>query len=507
MDQANTDPDTKQSKTCPASPLKLLKNKRTKIIATLGPACEDEHIIRKLIESGVNIFRLNMSHGEHATHRENYLRIRALGEEMGQAIAILADLCGPKIRTGRFKTGSIELKQGETVTLTMRDMIGEAGLIPSQYAALADDIAPNQRIFLADGVLELRVERIEQSEVICRVEQGGTLGDHKGINLPDARVSAPAMTEKDFRDAEFAVQLGVDFLALSFVRRAEDVELLRNWLQGQKTQAVIIAKIERPEALCAAEAIVEAADAIMVARGDLGVELPPEEVPTAQQMLIDTARVQHKPVIVATQILESMIEHARPTRAETTDIFHSVSSGADALMLSGETAVGAHPLLAVQTMNRTIRHAETYLWQANAFGAPPNGSSLAATPSATAPGTTLMFGDAVARATAKLSRDLMVRGIVVLSRSGTTAAMVSSARPESPVIAVTTDARTVRCMNLLWGVIPVLATEDDIQDMAELARRLAREHNLATSGDSILLVQGFHCQPQKNHPSVTILCT
>ncbi|MDX8392596.1 MAG: pyruvate kinase [Mariprofundaceae bacterium] len=491
----------------PEKTLKLLKNKRTKIIATLGPACADEHDLRKLIASGVNIFRLNMSHGEHATHRENHTRIRTLAAEVNAPIAVLADLGGPKIRTGSFKDGGIELKRGETITLTMRDTLGEAGLIPSQYANLAADVAPDQRIFLADGLMELRVERIADGDVICRVEQGGMLGDHKGINLPDACVSAPSMTEKDFRDAEFAVQLGVDFLALSFVRRVEDIRDLRHWLQQQALQPCIIAKIERPEALRDAEAIIAAADGIMVARGDLGVELPPEEVPIAQKMLIDAARAQHKPVIVATQILESMIEHARPTRAETTDIFHSVSSGADALMLSGETAIGAHPRLAVETMNRTIRHAETYLWQTNAFGAPPSTNAVSGKPPETPHGTMMPFGDAVAGATAKLSRDLMVRAIIVLSCSGATAAMVSAARPESPVIAVATDVRTVRCMNLLWGVIPVLAEADDIQDMAGLARRLAREHNLATHGDSILLVQGFHTDPQKNHPSITILCT
>jgi len=478
--------------------LTLLTNRRTKIIATVGPACADPQTLRHLIEAGVDVFRLNMSHGEHACHCENYARVRAVASGINKPVAIFADLCGPKIRTGIFTGGSIELITGETVTLTMRDIPGEPGIIPSQYTALADDVQAGHRIFLADGMMELKVNRIENGDVICRVEHGGTLTDHKGINLPDACISAPSMTEKDFRDAEFTTRLGVDFLALSFVRSAKDIMELRNWLKAQHTDTGIIAKIERPEAVRDANAIVAAADAIMVARGDLGVELPPEEVPIAQLALIHTARAQHKPVIVATQILESMIENARPTRAETTDIFHSVSSGSDALMLSGETAVGAHPLACVEMMDRTIRYAEAYLWKVSAFSSTPNEAFV--------PGNILAFDDAVARATAKLSRDLMVRGIVVLSRSGITAAMISSERPEAPVLAVTTQINVVNNMSLLWGVIPVLAEEKDICDMASLARQLAREHELAASGDAILLVQGFHPKQGKNHPSVTILC-
>jgi len=477
--------------------LKLLKHKRTKIIATVGPASSDETILHQLISKGVNVFRLNMSHGEHSGHKENYDRIRRVAADCGQHIAILADLCGPKIRTGKFKNGAMTLVQGSEVVVTMRDVLGEQGTICSQYKSLAQDVSEGNRIFLADGVMELKVLRVEGTEVYCQVVQGGVLGDHKGINLPDASVSAPSMTEKDFRDAEFAIGLGVDFLALSFVRHAEDVTSLRSWLTDKGSNIAIISKIERPEALEDACEIIQASDAIMVARGDLGVELPPEQVPVAQQMLIDEARKQNKPVIVATQILESMIENARPTRAEATDIFHSVSSSADAVMLSGETAVGAHPVAAVEIMSRVIRNAEAYLWQNNAFAT----ASLAQENIQDV----LMFGDAVARSTALLSRDLMVRGIVVISSSGTTSATVSSARPEAPVLAVAMDAAICRKMNLDWGVIPVLVTEDEMSDLIALSKDVVKRFDLASEGDSVLLVQGFNHDESLSHPSITAL--
>jgi len=479
------------------SKLTLLKYKRTKIIATIGPACSDEATIRQLIEKGVNFFRLNMSHGSHAEHQKSYLRIRKIAETCQKHIGILADLCGPKIRTGTFTNGSIALDKDAQVIVTMREVVGEKGLICSQYKDLARDVAVGQRIFLADGVMELLVERIEDTEVFCRVLHGGTLGDHKGINLPDASVSAPSMTEKDYQDAQFAIELGVDFLALSFVRHAQDVLELRQWLNNRGATTSIIAKIERPEALEDASAIIEASDAVMVARGDLGVELPPEQVPISQQMLIEEALKHRKPVIVATQVLESMIEHSRPTRAEVTDIFHSVSSGADALMLSGETAVGLYPVETVEMMTKVIRNAEAYLWHNSAFASA--GKVLEGKHAV------LPFGSAVARSTALLSRDLMVHGIVVFTESGWTAATVSSERPEAPVLAVTAQAETCRKMNLIWGVIPVLIQFQDAADYIEMAKALVQQYELAKHNEPILVVQGFHHDESRNHPSITVL--
>ncbi len=478
-----------------ASSFTLLKHKRTKIIATIGPASAHPMMIAKLIDQGADVFRLNMSHGEHETHRQSYQMIRKVAQEKGKHIAVLADLCGPKIRTGTFKEGSIVLSQGEEVVMTVRDVVGEPGLIPSQYKNLTHDVGVGHRIFLADGEMELKVLSIENTDVRCLVVHGGELGEHKGINLPDSDVSAPAMTEKDVKDAAFAVDLGVDFIALSFVRSADDILQLRAHLDERGAKCGIVAKIERPEALEDADAIVQAADVVMVARGDLGVELPPEQVPIAQQMLIDVARLYHKPVIVATQVLESMIEHSRPTRAEATDIFHSVSSGACGIMLSGETAVGVYPVAAVEMMSRVILHAEAFLWKKNAF----------ASSEVVKEHMVLPFGSAVARSTAQLSRDLMVRGIVVLSCSGETAATISSARPEAPILGISPHAEACRKMNMLWGVIPVLVESCLPENQVDIVKTLVKHYDLATDGDSVLLVQGFHQDEELNHPSVMAL--
>ena len=476
--------------------VKLLARRRTKIVATLGPASDSADIIARLIRAGVNVFRLNMSHGDHDGHRQTLHCVRRLAEEENRFIAVLADLAGPKIRVGRFADGAIVLELGDRVTVTTRQVEGVPGLIPSQYEALAEDLSPGDRILLADGVMELAVEAIEGTEILCTVVQGGVLEDRKGINLPRVDVSAPCLTEKDKRDAAFLLELGVDYFGLSFVRRASDVGELRSIIDQGGGGAGIVAKIERPEALEDAEAIVDAADGIMVARGDLGVELPPEQVPIAQRQLVDAARARNKPVIVATQMLESMIEHARPTRAEVSDVSHTVLSGADAIMLSGETATGSHPVLAVEMMNRIAMQAEAYLWTQGAFGGfderdhgdPP-----------------IPFGDAVARSSAQLSRDLRVRGILAISHSGMSAATMSSARPAAPVIALSHSPATCRRMSLMWGVVPHLVTDDGLEDPIAMTRETARTLGVADTGDFVLLVRGFHADPVKNTPSITLI--
>lgn len=475
--------------------VRLLKRRRTKIVATLGPSSCEPAVLSQLIQAGANVFRLNMSHGDPDGHRRTYERVRAAAEKAGEPIAVLADLCGPKIRAGRFREGRIELLAGGRVTITVRDVPGEPGLIPSQYPALAGDVRPGDRILLDDGKLELRVESVAKTEIACAVVHGGTLKDHKGMNLPGVSVSAPSLTEKDRQDARFALDLGVDFLALSFVRRAADVRELRSLISESGRSAAIVAKIEKPEALADIEAILDAADGIMVARGDLGVELAPEVVPIAQDQLVERARSKNKPVIVATQMLESMIESARPTRAEVSDISHAVGSGADAVMLSAETASGAHPVPAVAMMDAVARQTESHLWGHGAFGSirevdgPPP----------------LPVEDALARSTAQLSRDLRVRAIVVVSMTGRTASVVSAARPAAPVLALSSDPRTCRRMNLLWGVVPVAVENHALDDPHALARRLARAHGLANPGQFILLVRGFHAEPDRNAPTVTVL--
>ena len=474
----------------------LLANRRTKIVSTLGPASSSPEAIAALIEAGVDMFRLNMSHGDHEGHRDTYQHIRAAAEKADKHIAVLADLAGPKIRTGIFPGGPITLENGAPVTVTTREVAGEPGLIPSQYEGLAGDVKPGDRVLLADGVMELRVENIKGTEVSCTVVTGGELGDRKGINLPGVNVSAPSLTPKDIADARFALDLGVDFLAQSFVRGPADVGELKQLIEESGYETFVIAKIERPEALRAGDDILDVADAIMVARGDLGVELPPEEVPVAQRLLVDHARAKNKPVIVATQMLESMIDNPRPTRAEVTDVSHTAFNGADAIMLSAETATGAHPVLAVEMMNRIARQTEGYLWSEGAFG------SFRRVDSSETP---IPFGDAVARSTALLSRDLMVRAIVVISGGGMSATTVSSARPAAPVLAVSANPQTCRRMNLMWGVIPVLAEDEDLAQPVELSRRLVGDLELAKEGEFVLLVQGFHENPRKNAPSITLL--
>lgn len=473
----------------------LLKRRRTKIVATLGPASTKAGVVEQLIEAGVSVFRLNMSHGTHADHRAAFEQVRSVAARLGQPIAVLADLCGPKIRVGQFAQGNIQLAHGSRVTMTTREVVGEPGLIPSQYEPLARDVRPGDRILLDDGLLELKVVEVAGTEVACTTIHGGVLKDRKGMSLPGVDLSIPCLTDKDRVDAQFALDLGVDFLALSFVRRAADVEELRA-LIAKSPSVHIIAKIETPEALEGIEAILDVSDGIMVARGDLGVELPPEVVPVVQRQLVAQARAKGKPAIVATQMLESMIEHPRPTRAEVSDVANAVFSGADAVMLSAESASGAYPLRTVEMMDRICRQAEGCLWTEGAFGGiTDHKEALLSTP----------LHVAIARSTAQLSRDLQIRAIVVLSRSGTTADIVAAARPGAPVIGVTTDAGTCRRMNLLWGVVPIQVEAADLQDPHGLARRLAVDAGLAGPGQFLLTVSGFGPEAAESAPTISVL--
>jgi pyruvate kinase len=472
----------------------LLKNRRTKIVATIGPVSSNLDTLARLVKAGVNMFRLNMSHGSHEDHTQAYQNIRAIEHQLKLPVAVLADLCGPKIRTGRFPPGGIELVTGSRVIVTMRDVLGAPGLIPSQYRALAKDVHAGDRILIADGLLELQVLEVAGTEVHCLVLHGGPLTDNKGINMPSVQVSAPSMTPKDEADAHFALALGVDYIALSFVRQAADVEVLRRLIGKDPLGPRIISKIEKPEALANAEEILAASDAIMIARGDLGVELPPEEVPVAQAELIQMARASGKPVIVATQMLESMIMHSRPTRAEVTDVSHAVNAGADAVMLSGETAIGQFAVEAVEIMDRIARQTEAHLWGQGAYGG--NVSNLAPP---------LPLWNVIANATAHMSKELMAHAVMVISQSGMSAATVSSARPASPVVAITGDERILRRMTLYWGVIPLLEDEAGRTNPNELARRVAQSLGLAEVGEFVLLIRGFNDAADLNSPSITVI--
>lgn len=473
--------------------VRLLKIRRTKIVATLGPASSHPSLIRALIEAGVNVFRLNMSHGDHDFHRHCLEQIRNVTHILGTSVAIMADLCGPKIRAGKFAGGNAKLLTGDEVVITPRATSGNARLIPSQYQELADDVATGDRILLDDGNLELGVKEVQDNDVVCIVNHGGILKDHAGINLPGVEISAPSLTTKDETDAQFAVGLGVDYLALSFVRQAADIDALRGVLREERGHTPIVAKIEKPEALKDINAILNNADGIMVARGDLGIELEPEQVPVVQHQLINMARAKCKPVIVATQMLESMIESARPTRAEVSDVANAVSTGADAIMLSGETAVGEFPLEAVRMMGRIARHTESQMWL-------EGHDDLLNRKGAEVP-----IWLAVADAVSRLSHDLRAHAVIVQSRSGASVNAMSAARPHAPIIAVTGSAEVCRRLNLLWSVIPVQVGKEQREDPIQLARDLASERGLAGFGETVLLVQGFHGVPKLNTPSLTVV--
>ena len=471
---------------------KLLR-RRTKIVATVGPASREPAVLDELIQAGTNVFRLNLSHGSHADHGENVQRIRAAAAKAGESVAILADLCGPKIRAGRFRDGSITLHQGEAVVVTTRDVPGEPGLIPSQYVELARDVRKGDRILLDDGLLELRVEQTDGTDIRCLVHTGGVLKDRKGMNLPGVAVSSPALTEKDREDARFALNAGVDFLALSFVRRPWDLTDLKTLIKEAGKQTPVIAKIEKPEAMDCIDEILAEADGVMVARGDLGVEMPPETVPIVQRELIERCRLAGKPVIVATQMLESMMTNPRPTRAEVSDVSTAVYLGADAVMLSGETAAGAFPVQAVRMMDRVARQVEGWQFLDRAFRSITEDEKELPPP--------LPLRNAVARATAQLSRDLQVRAVVVRSRGGLSAQVVSATRPSAPVVALTSDDAVSRRLALSWGVVPRRVSDEEFGQPKVTARRVVVELGVASVDQAILLLSDFG----KNEPTVTVL--
>ncbi len=477
-----------------------LKYRRTRIIATVGPASSSPEVLQALARQ-VDVFRLNFSHGTREGHAEVYLRIRAAAYAAGRPVAVLADLSGPKIRVGRFPGGGIDLDPGAEVVVTVANVTGGPGLIVSEYPDFARDVGPGSRVLLDDGKLELTVLSVQGDDVRCLVVQGGRLTDKKGMNLPGTALSTPALTEKDRGDALFAAALGVDFMALSFVRRAEDVLDLRRLLGDAGSTIPIIAKIEKPEALQEIGAILQVTDGIMIARGDLGVELPAEEVPLIQSELIRLAVEANRPVIVATQMLESMTESARPTRAEVTDVAGAAIAGADAVMLSGETATGRHPVEAVATMDRILRQVEGHQWSTGQFGQVLSHSQTPedeATPE-------LRMVEALSRAVASLSRDLSVRAIFTPTASGRTARMVAAERPASPVVALTPDPVTARRLMLCWGVLPVAVDDLAQGHLAPEARRIAAELELAKPGDFLLLVYNPTAEPGSESPTVTVL--
>ncbi len=474
----------------------MLKRRRTKIVATVGPASNSPEMLARLIELGVNVFRLNFSHGTQDSHAEAYACIREAATKAHQHVAILADLCGPKIRCGKFEGGFIELTAGQEVLITTRPgAVGKPGVICSEYQELGKDVKAGDRVLLDDGNLELRVLTSDGIDVKCAVVHGGKLKDKKGINLPGVAVSAPALTGKDRNDALFAAKLGVDYLALSFVRSAADVRDLKQLLSANSVSTPVISKIEKPEALQVIGEIIEVSDGVMVARGDLGVEMPAEEVPLIQQELVRLSRKLHKPVIVATQMLESMIASPRPTRAEVTDVASAAFGHTDAVMLSAETASGKYPAEAVATMDRVLRMVEGYSWKHRYFGKV----------SALENDELLRVPSAVSRAASTLSGDLDVRAVVVPTRSGNTARMVCSERPAAPVVALAADSATCRRLALSWGVAPELTSPDALEHPAVAARELVLKQDLGKRGERILLVWDADRNHAGAEPTVSVL--
>jgi pyruvate kinase len=471
-----------------------LRWRRSKIIATIGPATDSVKGIDELIQAGVNVFRLNMSHGDQAYHRRIFKRIRRCAKKADAIIAILMDLCGPKIRVGEFDNDSIILKRNAKVIISCGNGAGRAGLIVSQYKRLYKDVKAGERILLDDGNMECRVEKVEGKDVHCKVVYGGVLKNNKGMNLPDSIVSASSFTAKDEKDVQLAMELEADFVALSFVRTQKDIRNLKTYMEKTNRELPVIAKIEKPEAVENIDEIIDQAYGIMIARGDLGIELPAEEVPLIQKEIINKARARHSPVIVATQMMESMITNARPTRAEVGDVANAAMSSADAVMLSAETATGKYPVKAVRMMDKILREIEKYQWKKQQFG---DVMSKASGPASSR--------RAIAHAANTLTNELKLQGILVPTRSGNTAAVLSSCRPSSPLLGISASQAICRKLTLHWGIIPFLTKKQKVRDWKVLSQEICEHCQLTKTGDKVLLVSGFNENKLLNEPVLKII--
>jgi pyruvate kinase len=457
--------------------------RRVKVVATLGPASGEPEILERLIGAGLDVARLNFSHGRHEDHARALDRIRAASRQSGKAVGVLQDLQGPKIRTGRLRAGKagVRVVPGEEIVITTEGEVeGDEKLVSTSYPHLARDLRPGDRLLVDDGLLEFRVLASDGVRVRAEVVEGGILGEHKGINLPGVMLRAEALSEKDRLDLAFGVAHGVDFIALSFVRTPEDVELCRAETERAGRAVPIIAKIEKPQALENLDAILAAADGVMVARGDLGVEILPERVPGIQKEICRKANAAGKPVIIATQMLESMIEHPRPTRAEASDVANAIWDGADAVMLSGETATGRFPLQAVQMMDRIAREAEVVLH--------PRAAGVAAMAPELHPAP---FSEVIATAACEAARVAGAVAVCCFTLRGDTARLLAKNRPRVPIIAFSPDQAIRRRLSLCWGVNPkVMDPVKNADLMAELVSHRLLEEGLARPGDRVVLVHG-----------------
>ncbi len=450
--------------------------RHSKIVCTIGPASRDPRILKRLLEAGMDVARLNFSHGSHAEHLSCMQILRATANKLGKTIAILADLQGPKIRTGPLAGGvPVLLRAGQKFTITTAKILGDSTRVNTTFLPLPKEVRRGDRILLSDGLIELRVATVHKRDVNCHVLNGGALGEHKGINLPGVNLRVPALTPKDKADLKFALVHGADYIAVSFVRRPEDVLLAKSLIRHAKKETPVIAKLEKPEAIENLEGILRVADGVMVARGDLGVEMNPERVPVVQKNIIARAREFRRPVITATQMLESMTENPRPTRAEASDVANAIFDGSDAVMLSAETASGKYPVEAVSMMARIIEEAEASIPE---FARPATQEKL-------------KVAETVAELVCHASRELHMKWIVVFTHSGFTARLISRYRPLVPIAAFSPEAETRRRLALVWGVAPLEIPDlRKVDQLAEISEKRLLQEKLVHKGDVIAIVAG-----------------
>ncbi|MCX4819471.1 pyruvate kinase [Streptomyces sp. NBC_01142] len=452
--------------------------RRSKIVCTLGPAVDSYEQLKALIEAGMNVARFNMSHGTHAEHEERYHRVRKASDDTGRAIGVLADLQGPKIRLETFAEGPVELVRGDEFTITTEDVAGDKSICGTTYKGLPGDVSKGDQILINDGNVELRVVEVEGPRVKTIVVEGGVISDHKGINLPGAAVNVPALSEKDIEDLRFALRMGCDLVALSFVRDASDVKDVHKVMDEEGRRVPVIAKVEKPQAVANMQDVVMAFDGVMVARGDLAVEYPLEQVPMVQKRLIELCRRNAKPVIVATQMMESMITNSRPTRAEASDVANAILDGADAVMLSAESSVGAYPIETVKTMSKIVVAAEEELLSKGLQPLVPGKKPRTQ-------------GGSVARAACEIADFLDGKALVAFTKSGDTARRLARYRTAQPILAFTTDASTRSQLALSWGVesyvVPHVGNTDAMVDLVDAELLKLQRHN---EGDVMIITAG-----------------
>lgn len=446
--------------------------RKVKIVCTIGPATSQIPVIDKMIRAGMNVARLNFSHGTHGQHREAVERIRQVSRKYDSPVALLQDLKGLKIRVGALKGGSVVLKKNSTLILTIKKIEGSSEEVPVSYRHLVKDVNPGDKILMDDGLIQLKVTGREKGRVITKVIEGGVLKEKKGVNLPGTRISGDVFTGKDREDLEFGIKMGIDYVAMSFVRSGQDIKRVKNWLRKRNADIPVIAKIENSLALDNIDEIINAADGLMVARGDLGVELPPEQVPLIQKDLIERCNAVMKPVITATQMLESMTQHVTPTRAEAADVANAVLDGTDALMLSAETSVGRYPVEALRMMDRIIRFTE----ESKSYKYPVDIVSN-------------NFAQALAESACSSAADINSKAVVAFSRSGFTALLVSKFRPAVPIICFTVNDKVRRRMGLYRGVNPyVMKFPGNTDEMISESERALLKKRLVRKGDSIVII-------------------